>query len=64
MLLRDGIPLLSRPAGRDLRVLFSFHAFYVEATWNQSGNLQYVHLFDHSSGLDPYLHQLDWHELV
>lgn len=64
LLLRDGIPLLSRPAGRDQRVLFSFHSFYVEAVWNQSGHLQYVHSFDHTSGLDPYLTQLDWHELA
>ena len=64
LLLSDGIPLLSRPAARDQRVLFSFHSFYVEAIWNQAGRLQQVRSFDHTSGLEPYLTQFDWHALA
>lgn len=64
LLLRDGVPLLSRSAGWAHRVLFSFHTYYVEAGWDQSGNLQFVRSFAHTEGLELYLDQLDWRELV
>lgn len=63
LLARDGMVLLSRSVGREQRVLFSFHTYYVEAGWDQDGRLQFVRSFAHTTGLDPYLTQLDWHEL-
>ena len=64
LLLRDGIPLLSRSVGRAHRVLFSFHTYYVEVGWDRAGNIQFVRSFAHTDGLDAYLTQLDWRELV
>jgi hypothetical protein len=64
LLARDGIPLLSRSPGGERRVLFSFDTYFVEAGWDQAGRLQFVRSFAHTSGLDPYLAQLDWHELA
>lgn len=64
LLLRDGVVLVSRSAGWSHRVLFSFHSYFVEAGWDQSGNLQFVRSFAHTEGLEPYLAQLDWRELA
>lgn len=59
LLRQDGIPLLSRQAGKNYHVLFSYHTYYVEAGWNKRGNLQFVRSFGHTTGLDVYLGQLD-----
>ena len=64
LLFQDGIPLLNRQIGSDYYVLFSFHAYYVEAGWDQCGHLQFIQSFTNLDGLDPYLIQLDWPELV
>ena len=63
-LVRDGTPLLSRMEGQEQRVLFSLHTYYVEVGWDRADRLQYIRSFSHLNGLDPYLPQLDWHELV
>lgn len=64
LLLREGVPLLSRSMRREQRVLFSFRTYYVEAGWDRAGHLQFVRSFGHTEGLEPYLAQLDWRELV
>ena len=64
LLAREGIPLLLRSVGGEQRALFSFCTYYVEAAWDQAGHLQFVRPFAHTAGLDPYLTQLDWHELA
>lgn len=60
----DGIVLLTRSVGREQRVLFSFHTYYVEAAWDQAGHLQFIRSFAHTQGLDAYLTQIDWRELA
>lgn len=64
LLLRSGIPLLSRSTGREYRVLFSLYAYFVEAGWDANGELGFVRSFRHTDGLEAYLDQLDWHELA
>ncbi len=64
LLLRDGIPLLSRLVGQQQRVLFSLHAYYVEVGWGPAGRFEFLRSFAHTTGLEPYLVQLDWQELV
>lgn len=64
LLARDGIPLLSRLVGQEQRVLFSFSSYYVETGWDGAGGLKFIRSFAHTNGLEPYLTQLDWHELV
>ena len=64
LLLRSGIPLLSRSVGTEHRVLFSLHTYFVEVGWDANGELQFVHSFQHTDGLETYLNLLDWHELA
>lgn len=64
LLFRDGTALLSRPAGYEHRVLFSLHTYYVEVGWDKAGDVQSIRAFAHTNGLEPYLDQLDWHELA
>ena len=64
ILARDGTPLLSRMEGKEQRVLFSLHAYYVEVGWDWADRLQYVRSFSHTNGLDAYLPQLDWYALA
>ena len=59
LLSRDSITLLSRSPGGQQRVLSRFNTYFVEAGWDQAGRLQFVRSFAHTSGLDPYLTQLD-----
>ena len=64
LLLRNGILLASRQSGNRRYMLFSFHTYYVEVGWNQAGKLQLMRSFTHTAGLEPYLTQIDWHELA
>lgn len=64
LLLREGIPLMTRSVGNQQRVLFSVHTHYVEASWNRWGELQFLRSFRHTDGLEPYLARLDWQLLV
>jgi hypothetical protein len=64
LLLRDGVPLLSRRIRQGQCILYGFHTYFIEVGWDHACQVQFIRAFTQTDGLEPYLAQLDWQELA